>query len=311
MFTALRACGRTAPLDALISPRYVSSGYGSTLTDLKRVADDYGVHAVAMRGMTAAMLRDSQSPVLLHVSTIRLGSPFSHWIVYLGVSNGQARIIDPPGGPEMVSFADILCRWDGVGLVVSSDEIQSPRVMRLGWIEEGTFALAGVMAVLLISTVFGRTRGSVKGGLVGIACVSVALALGNYWLSPDGFGRNRQAIANVLTTHHAKHIPEVSIEELRATPQDDQHVLIDARRAIDFAAGAIPHAVNIPIGSPASRRTQLFSPIPLDAAIVVYCQSDKCGYSDEIGSDLIFRGYQDVSIYRGGYLEWTSQVAPK
>jgi rhodanese-related sulfurtransferase len=40
--------------------------------------------------------------------------------------------------------------------------------------------------------------------------------------------------------------------------------------------------------------------------IVLYCQSSGCGFSDEVAAFLKFNGYRNVSIFRGGYREWSN-----
>jgi len=309
LYAAIKAQGGDCELERLIDDRYVSSSLGSTLADLKEAADDSGVFALPMRGMTSGMLRDSQWPVLLHVRTGRRGSPFLHWIVYFGMEGDRAQIVDPPNAPETVSFAEILARWDGVGMIVSSEPVGRMRASRVAWLEQGIFA-ASSLTVLLVT--FGAASCVVplrhRRGVVGscaIVATAGACALLYHALAAEGFLGNRNSVATVMTAHHAARLPELSLEELKLAMSQRSPIIIDARLGRDYARRHIPGAFSIPISTTSSERTRLLKGVPLDAEIIVYCQSTKCLWSDELGSDLVFRGFEHVSVYRGGYREWS------
>jgi rhodanese-related sulfurtransferase len=307
-YAAIKAQGREVKLENLIDERYISSPIGSSLRDLKAAADDYEMFALPMRGMTSNMLRDSEHPVILHVRTARRGSPFVHWILYLGTEDGRARIIDPPNAPETMSFAEVMSRWDGVGMVISDQEISTGKAARLGWMDLGVFGMAATLTVLLafaVSIVLLPQRAkALPTGLIGILCSGVALGVGYHGFASEGFLNNPESVAGVMTTHHAGHLVELSLDELTMA-MNRKPVIIDARFGRDYEVGNIPGAVSIPISTTNSQRTRLLESIPYDSEVIVYCQSNTCLWSDELGSDLVFRGYENVSVYRGGYREWT------
>lgn len=308
-YAAVNSLGQETSLRDLIDEKYISSSLGSTLLDLKRAANDRNLHSLPMRGMTTGMLRDATSPVLLHVRTARRGSPFHHWIVYLGVENGHARIVDPPAGVELVSFADVASRWDGVGLVVSAHPISSWHVARIGWIEQCLVLLSAAIVLFLVFAFANELKlpWQVRKTSIGVVCIlasSAGVGLIYHASMAEGFARNPNSVASVMTAHHATHLNELTTEAVRSA-LERRAVIIDARAARAYTQDHIPTAISIPITLTYSQRTRaIANSVPRDAEIIVYCQSDKCAWSDELGSDLIFRGYKNVHIYRGGFREW-------
>jgi len=307
MYVALQAVGQKPSLEDLIDDRYISSRLGSTLADLMRIADDHRVSVVPMEGMTTGMLRDACSPIVLHTRLPRKGSPYQHWLVFLGVENGMAKIVDPPNSMGLVPFAEILARWDGVGLVVSEAPIPYWRLARAGWLDQmNQIVLATCVVVAGATLVFPRGRQLLRkttARLAVVVFVSLALAVGFHALSAEGLLQNPGAVASVVTQHHARNVPELSLATLREKLRDNPF-LIDVRFPSAFEAGSIPGAISMPISSTTSERLGFFSSTPKDREIILYCQSNECGWSDELASEMVLRGYRNVSVYRGGYAEW-------
>jgi rhodanese-related sulfurtransferase len=79
---------------------------------------------------------------------------------------------------------------------------------------------------------------------------------------------------------------------------DGGAVLIDVREAIEYADGAIPGALNIPIRTVAKSLDQ----IPSDKPVIVYCAS---GHRAAVaGAMLHVLGYDNVQAFPGGYGAW-------
>lgn len=68
--------------------------------------------------------------------------------------------------------------------------------------------------------------------------------------------------------------PQVDVESVLAAPADQRPFLLDVRTAQEFAAGAIPGAVNVPIDELRARLAEL----PRDRQIAAYCQVGQRGY---------------------------------
>jgi rhodanese-related sulfurtransferase len=76
--------------------------------------------------------------------------------------------------------------------------------------------------------------------------------------------------------------------------------LVDARFPDAFRTATLPGAINWPIVAGYGQVRQLQAQLPRDKPIVVFCNNEKCGWSDAVASQLIIRGYRDVFIYRPG-----------
>ncbi|KAI4733774.1 hypothetical protein E4T50_15672 [Aureobasidium sp. EXF-12298] len=102
-----------------------------------------------------------------------------------------------------------------------------------------------------------------------------------------------------------------SIKQLTESP-DPSRVLIDVREPAEYAAGYIPTAINIPVGSAPDA---LFMPAhefedkfgfekpTADQELVFYC---KAGVRSSAAAGLAKQvGYKSVGEYRGSWLEWS------
>ena len=85
--------------------------------------------------------------------------------------------------------------------------------------------------------------------------------------------------------------------------QESDYIILDARRADEFAEGHIPNAINVPneiIG------TAEIPELPdKDQLIMVYCRSGR--RSKEAAEKLVALGYTNIVEF-GGILDWTGEV---
>jgi len=90
----------------------------------------------------------------------------------------------------------------------------------------------------------------------------------------------------------------IHADELDRLLADSAVIAIDVRTGPEFAAGAIPSAVHIPLEELRSRIDE----IPRDRPVVTYCKLGQRGYFAE----RIIRqnGFGDVSNLSGGYVTW-------
>ena len=104
-------------------------------------------------------------------------------------------------------------------------------------------------------------------------------------------------IQNGNTLDYIPHVTAQEFDELRAA-EPDNIVLIDVREPGEFASGAIPGALSIPLGDLARRATEL-DPAKLN---VVCC---KGGYRSSIASSILRRaGLENIANVTGGYDAW-------
>ena len=84
---------------------------------------------------------------------------------------------------------------------------------------------------------------------------------------------------------------------------DDGHVIVDVRRADEFAAGHIPGAILVPNESIGSEKP---AELPdLDQIILVYCRSGN--RSAQAAKKLADLGYKNVYDF-GGIMSWTGDI---
>ncbi len=108
----------------LIRPEYLDTSNGSTLTALKLAAEDAGLHAEILEKVSTRVLRAYSRPVILHVKGNDVSRDYDHYLLFLTAQGQQAQVYDPPGPVKLVSFNELVSRWDGKGLVVSSEPVQ-------------------------------------------------------------------------------------------------------------------------------------------------------------------------------------------
>ena len=146
VYGALNALGVKCEFADFVSSKYVTSKFGSTIDDLKKAAEDHRAFALAESNLTASDLRDAPCPVVLHVADERRIGVYNHWVLYLGTEDGLVRVVDAPHELELMPFAELLARWDSIGLFVSDKPIELGAQTARHWL---TTMLAVSLAALV------------------------------------------------------------------------------------------------------------------------------------------------------------------
>lgn len=81
--------------------------------------------------------------------------------------------------------------------------------------------------------------------------------------------------------------------------------LIDVRDAAQYAAGRLPHAVNIPLQDLAGKLALL----PKDKTVVAYCGDMTCGMAPKACLELAHKGYKAMMLL-GGFAGWMEKGFP-
>ena len=109
--------------------------------------------------------------------------------------------------------------------------------------------------------------------------------------SPDGEGGKSSYIR--ISQEEAKKMMEA----------DDGHVIVDVRRADEYASGHIPGAILVPNESIGTEKP---AELPdLDQIILVYCRSGN--RSAQAAKKLADLGYKNVYDF-GGIMSWTGDI---
>jgi len=324
VFMALRALGTETAIQNILKPQYIGSKKGSSLEELIRAAREFGLHAEPMRRMTCAMLRVAECPIILHVKPGMGTNKYLHWVLFMGIEEGKARIYDATGvlarlpeGLRLMDFRELAALWDGTGLVLSRDPIDLKPFYAavLPWY----IGLSGLtlLAVVGLGSVErrwlaprpekfrGRALGRAFGEAAALACMVLAGVAAGRALNSGAFLTHRESIAAIQDSHLAAFLPRVRAREMAELANGAREgVILDARLPDDFKAGHIPGAVNVPYGSDADECARALSGVPRDARIVIYCQSNGCSYSERLARTLRVAGLLRIALYREGWIEW-------
>jgi len=310
--------GRQVSFPDLVKPEYLGSHDGSTLWELRQAALDLGLHAEPAVRLTKWGLQRCPYPAILHVRSHLESPKYDHYELFLGVENGKARLYNPPQPPRLVPFKDLAPRWDGRALFVSDRPIDTAAITatdRQRWLLCG---MVGVLVVLAAHvgqriwlSIVGRAprRWSLglsagQGAVLGLAAL---LGGGLYHFASDqGLLANAKATEALQKGHAVDFIgkvPEKKVRRLLGT----ETVIIDARLARDYEAGHLDGAISIPIDANDALWEERVAKIPAGRPILTYCQSAGCKYAEEVSVKLIEEGHSDISIFKGGWVEWVKK----
>ena len=306
-------------LEELLVPEFVGSYEGSSNTELIKAAEKYGLYGKTYSDLTWRELKASKSPMILHFRSTSASSDFNHWVAYLGVDGGKARIIDLPHRMATIPFAELLAKWDGIAIEISLEPIQDDLLMasHSNYLSTVLLFLGVIFALkfcfwspnkeaFAAPTLFQRGKlGVIQTSiLLGVLFVSGILY---HAFSPVGFLKNPSAVAEVTRRYYSVDIPEIDLAEMERVVEEQTVPIFDARFARDYNRGTIPGAKSLSINSSLTERQEVIGDTAKSQRIIVFCQSGGCGYADEVAQFLKFNGYENVALYRGGYREWSQK----
>lgn len=318
-YGALQAIGKDVPFESLLRPRYISSRQGSSIMELREAVIDAGAYAVALQGLGAESLRAARRPMVLHLASEGQLKSYNHWVLFCGMQNGQARLLDAPQPMETVPLADLLARWNGTALVVSdrpnglTSAAVGARASHLSVI------LSALLVVYLLDYVLRSQRWRYVGGAGGpmrsrvslalrqataLTCCSLVLVGALHGIEDVGFLRNPAAARYVAAAKVARFFPKLTYSEARRFLDERRGTIIDARFPMDYQGGHVRGAVNVPIDAPSAERQERLKGVRHDVPLLIYCQSSRCAYGELVATLLARDGFESISIYPGGWLEW-------
>lgn len=312
----MRSVGTEVPLESLYRKEYVSNRRGSSASDLVAAARDFGQPAVAMTGLTFDDLKRLNAPAILYKRSNRLADSQTHWIAFLGEEDGEILIVDS-GVSETLSEAELCSLWDGVAVVlVSKSEALSSVVLSTSiLIAKATLAVL-VCALFLRGMRSWITRPSLRRAQGRRSWPAFSLICGCLFafsaladLAGSRSLLRHPAIASTIVMRNsAVDFEEVSKFELEKYIATSPHAItiVDTRRGADYSRGKIGDAIHIPAVCPGIIREKMIGRIPPETLVIVYCQSARCEYADDVAKSIMSAGLENVVIYRGGYRDWVS-----
>jgi rhodanese-related sulfurtransferase len=102
----------------------------------------------------------------------------------------------------------------------------------------------------------------------------------------------------------------VTLAQIKEALDSGSATIIDARSVEEYEEGHIPGSINIPHDRIPEFVQTLNNEVSTDAHVICYCRSLTCDFSDLLATELKIIGYQDVSVFSGGWDEWSKAGYP-
>lgn len=310
VYAAGRLLGDRTPFAQLVSERYVSSIKGSSLRDLAQACDDRSSFAHTRLGMTSCALRNAGAPAILHVKTNVYAPTPTHFVLFLGVENEQALILDPPFRLRRMPFYELESIWDGTTILVRNKG--APSLAALSLPVPSLAAILTLFASSAIAYVARRRQRQISAHLglyVGVLLL-IAGAIGamiSTFLVDRG-SLNISAAAAFLETANAHlELASISQDDVEGMVRNNTSVmLVDARAADAFQEGHIPGARSWPVWMTDDALARELGPIARTTWIVTYCQSEGCDYARHLARRIVAMGHSNVRMLSGGLHGWSN-----
>ncbi|MHC4739885.1 MAG: rhodanese-like domain-containing protein [Planctomycetota bacterium] len=318
LYAVIKATGKDIDFRNLLKGEYLGSWKGSSLSELKKAAEDHGLNARLIGKLTSRELRNSQYPIILHTKSNVSRKEYDHYELFLGIKDGKARLFDPPNPIKSVPFHELAPRWDGIGVVISAKPIDLGIIFAPA--RKRAIMCVAIAVVVILLVRWGRRRWLPSAILIarhqllelsavqGIGLIITAFLCGMvyHFANDEGFLAHANATTSVQQAHTGNFIPKVSkakVEKLLGTDT----VFIDARFARDFKAGHMEGAISVPVDANDTERYKSTAGIGKDAPIVIYCQSAGCKFAEKVTIKLNGDGFRNISIFKGGWNEWKAK----
>ena len=152
IYAAVKLAGKEIDFSDLVKPKYLNSRKGSTLEDLLRAAVDSGLQARIVRNLTVNDLRRSPYRMILYVKATADSAEYNHYELLTERVGDGARLLNPPISIELVPFRELIPRWSGDALALSTTPIDMTvfdRPRRSAMIACASAGIAAVMGIRL------------------------------------------------------------------------------------------------------------------------------------------------------------------
>jgi rhodanese-related sulfurtransferase len=97
----------------------------------------------------------------------------------------------------------------------------------------------------------------------------------------------------------------ISLQEVKRRFDAGTGFIVDARSPEEYEQGHIPGAINIPHDRIPEFLDALNSQVPTDGEVTIYCRGPSCDFSDLLATEMKMLGYKNVSVFSGGWEQWT------
>jgi rhodanese-related sulfurtransferase len=136
------------------------------------------------------------------------------------------------------------------------------------------------------------------------------------WIYLSKAGRIEQAVSAINDSRQKIEIDRqtvLTLEQFRDFVNGKKGIVLDARPGIFYRLGHVPGAVSLSRDDfervYAKHRVMLEK--DQNRPIAIYCSGEDCEDSDLLHGALVQLGYRNVSVFRGGWTEWTRFGLPE
>lgn len=101
---------------------------------------------------------------------------------------------------------------------------------------------------------------------------------------------------------------DITIDEIKRHQKNHTALIVDARSPDQFSEGHLKDAINLPAGQKEANIARLYSEVPRDQLIIIYCSSAACESGDMVYEYLTEAGFTNMRVYKPGWQQLA--VAP-
>jgi len=89
-----------------------------------------------------------------------------------------------------------------------------------------------------------------------------------------------------------------------------EYQFVDARNDLFYGLGHIKNAVNLPLDKFDKEIINFEKRFPKETGLVIYCDGSVCLSSYTLAKRLSKRGYINIEVFHGGWIEWVDSSFP-
>lgn len=310
VYGAACSLDQEADFESLIGEEYVSGFAGSTTLNLLDAIESVGLEGTPVWRLSAASLKKSSDPLILHVTSEGQLVSYNHWLLFLGHKDGMAQIAEGEQGVVWVPLANVLARWDGVAIAVHKEKAPATNFNLIEFRQRISWLL--LAAALFAPFAFWKLPESrrVPAFILGICGAVVVISIVRHRVAQDGFFHNQETLAYIDAAYSGGKFETMSMDQIKSAVAEGgpmPFTVIDARYEDDFRMGAIPGAINIPISANSGLIEKLTKDIDRQRPLVVYCQTSSCSFDRIVAILLVGQGFKDIRLCSGGWVDWAGE----
>lgn len=286
---------------------------GSSIGALARVAREYGLHAEPLAKLRIDDLRACPYPAILHVRANTSELPYNHFELFVPSAADEGMLFDPPRAPRSVRTSDLDARWSGNAILLSNEPVSFGFLWRSG---AARTSIIVVSVLAMFALLWSGQKLILRWARKGVAPVAVqaawvcsvallAASVGNAFVG-GGLINRHDLIEGVMDAKFETFLPVLTADDVKAAMRKGD-VIVDARLRPDYQAGHIDGALNIPVDTPQSEVSSTIMEAPLDARIIVYCQSARCPYAKTVAHRISQAGRANLALFKAGWEGWKKE----